>query len=308
MTTNLTLPPTPPLILEILGCGGAVSVPRPFCRCVPCQQAREYGAPYTRYCPSIFIHGLNVLIDTGEESLIQLNRAGIERVDHVVYSHWHPDHTAGIRVFEANYDPERTWRRDANRCTEVWLPQNVADTFGKYHALSEKVGYLEKFGLLHTNVIPAGQSFTIEANGYCATITPFVLWEDLACGYLFEVGRARFVICMDEVFNWTPPTWLGELDFIVIPGGIFDVHPLTGEQVIPVDHALLSREATHTQIVAALRHVRADRAIFFHLNESDNLTLEEYREVAARLNAKRQELGLPEVRFAYDGLKVDIEV
>ena len=42
-------------------------------------------------------------------------RAGIARVDGCVYSHWHPDHTMGRRVWETRNGDFRTWPREAKR-------------------------------------------------------------------------------------------------------------------------------------------------------------------------------------------------
>jgi phosphoribosyl 1,2-cyclic phosphate phosphodiesterase len=54
--------------VEILGSGGAVTIPRPGCGCRVCVEAREKGVPYARTGPSVFVHGPDVLIDTPEES------------------------------------------------------------------------------------------------------------------------------------------------------------------------------------------------------------------------------------------------
>ena len=94
--------------VEILGSGGAVTIPRPGCRCRVCVEARERGEPYARTGPSVFVHGPDVLIDTPEESKQQLNRSTVTRIGAGLYSHWHPDHTAGRRVWEArNFEDHR---------------------------------------------------------------------------------------------------------------------------------------------------------------------------------------------------------
>ncbi len=95
--------------IEFLGTGGATTTPRPGCQCRVCIEARERGVPYSRSGPAVFVHGPDVLIDTPEEIKDQLNRAGIEHIEAGLYSHWHPDHTMGRRVWEAlNFDG-RNW-------------------------------------------------------------------------------------------------------------------------------------------------------------------------------------------------------
>ena len=65
--------------VEILGSGGAATIPRPGCRCRVCVEAREKGGRYARTGPSTFVHGPNILFDTPEESKLQLERAGDRR-------------------------------------------------------------------------------------------------------------------------------------------------------------------------------------------------------------------------------------
>lgn len=113
--------------IEFLGTGGAITTPRPGCDCRICAQAREKGLPYARTGPSVFVHGPDVLIDTPEEIKNQLNRSRVTRIGACFYSLWHPDHTMGRRVWEANYD----WRHwpPQHRPTPIYLPQQVAEDF-----------------------------------------------------------------------------------------------------------------------------------------------------------------------------------
>lgn len=294
--------------IEVLGAGGAWGVPRPFCPCPVCEEARLKGAPYTRLGPSLFLHEIKTLIDTPEEIGIQLNRARITRVDAVFYSHWHPDHTAGIRVWEANYNqgmknplhfPPKTIP------TQVYLPENVARTFGEFHALWDKCEYQQKLGVTEVHTIPMGESVMLQQ----VKVTPIQLVEDYAAGFLFEWSDSdipkRVLILMDEVFAWTPPPDLGPLDALFMPAGAFELNPLSGERKIAADHPILTREATFPQILQALRGVDAKQVVFIHLNEIDGLTFDDYLELARRLNADPS-LELPPVRFAYDTLIVEI--
>src|SRR5262249_56693887 len=74
------LAPDRRLKVEILGSGGAVTIPRPGCSCRVCVEAREKGVPYARTGPSVFVHGPDVLIDTPEEAKQQLNRSQVTRI------------------------------------------------------------------------------------------------------------------------------------------------------------------------------------------------------------------------------------
>jgi phosphoribosyl 1,2-cyclic phosphate phosphodiesterase len=75
-------------------------MPRPTCFCDICNEAREKLIPYSRTGCSMFLYDINLLFDTPEEVRLQLNREKIQNVEHVILTHWHPDHTFGLRILE----------------------------------------------------------------------------------------------------------------------------------------------------------------------------------------------------------------
>ena len=98
--------------------------PRPGCHCAMCDEAREKGVPYARRGPSVFVHGPDILFDTPEDIAVSLNESGIDRVRACFYSHWHPDHVMGRRVFE-----QMNWNlRDSSGnygVTDIYIPERV---------------------------------------------------------------------------------------------------------------------------------------------------------------------------------------
>ena len=93
--------------LVVLGSGGSQPTPKTGCDCRTCQAARleMKRDPYSRHIrsgPSLWLPEHGVLIDTPEESNTQLNlhADGALNLAHVLWSHFHPDHTAGVRTVE----------------------------------------------------------------------------------------------------------------------------------------------------------------------------------------------------------------
>ena len=119
--------------VEILGSGGAATIPRPGLPVPRLRRGARARAAATRArARATFVHGPNILFDTPEESKLQLERAGIDvRSRACFYSHWHPDHTMGRRVWETRNGDFRTWPREAKRplVTDVYLPEQVAADF-----------------------------------------------------------------------------------------------------------------------------------------------------------------------------------
>lgn len=84
--------------IQILGSGGFITTPKPSCQCEVCNEARN-KPELARTGPSYYLPDLDVLIDTPAEIKDQLDKLN-KLPNTIVYSHWHPDHTEGYRVFE----------------------------------------------------------------------------------------------------------------------------------------------------------------------------------------------------------------
>ena len=63
-------------------------------------------------------------------------------------------------------------------------------------------------------------------------VTPIPLDAENAHAFLFEGDGQRVLVAMDETHGWTVPD-LGPLDVAVLPVGVFEHHPYTGERLIP---------------------------------------------------------------------------
>ena len=282
--------------VEFLGTGGALTIPRPGCSCRICAQARERGVPYSRTGPSVFVHGPDVLIDTPEESKFQLDRAGIGRVEACFYSHWHPDHVMGRRVWEALNGDFVHWP-PRHRRTRIYLPQQVAEDFRSYLGSWAHFEYMASVGLVE--IVELRDDQTVERNG--VRITPFRVAQRYVYAFLFEHGGKRLLIAPDELYQWQPPDFVHGVDVAILPMGLAEFDPLSGERRIPVEHPVLRSEATFRQTQEMLRRMRPKRAILTHIEEIDGLSHDDLQEVGARLAAD----GLA-VSFAYDTMVVDV--
>ncbi|MBK8987309.1 MAG: GNAT family N-acetyltransferase [Chloroflexi bacterium] len=282
--------------VEFLGSGGAFTTPRAGCFCPICEQARAKGVPYSRSGPAILVHGPDILIDTSEQINEQLNRARIGHIPACIYSHWHPDHTAGRRIWEMNID-WRHWPRH-NRPTDIYLPPQVAADFATQLGLRENFAYMQQMGAVRVHHLTEGEP--VHLNGW--QITPFPVAEAYVYAFLFEGDGRRVLICPDELFGWQPPTFTQGVDLAVVPMGIVEFNVWTGERIIPADHPVLQSEATFRQTLDMLRQIQPRQAIMTHIEEPDGLGYDDL----LRLEAQLQTQGYP-LRFAYDTMQVKIE-
>lgn len=284
--------------IEFLGTGGATTTPRPLCTCRICVEAKARGVPYSRSGPSVFVHGPDLLIDTPEEIKDELNRSQITRVGAVIYSHWHPDHTAGRRVLEELNIDWRAWPRAPRGTTDVYLPQQVAADFRSRMGLWDHLEYLQDgTGTIKIHELADGESVAIGET----TIHPFPLAENYVYAFLLSQKGRRALIAPDELKGWTPPPEVQEAEVAVLPMGIVELHPLTGERQIHPDHRMLQLEATLEETLEIVRQLKAQRVYLTHIEEMDQMGHDELQQLGSRL---RQE-GLP-VSFAYDTLIVDV--
>jgi phosphoribosyl 1,2-cyclic phosphate phosphodiesterase len=278
--------------IEILGSGGAVTIPRPGCLCRVCVEAREKGAPYARTGPSVFVHGPDVLIDTPEESKEQLNRSDVTRIAAALYSHWHPDHTAGRRVWEARNFDFRSW---PPRCetTPIYVPERVWGDFETHYGLADQFRFLERQGSVKIELLSENGTFDLDGT----RVTAVPLDAENAYAFLFESNGRRVLIAMDETHRWAPPAGLGPLDFALLPIGVFEHHPYSGERLIPEEFCKPPvRKARYEMTLELLRALAPRRAVLSHVEEMDRLSHDELLRLGAADGWEP----------AFDGLVVDV--
>jgi len=282
------------MMLEVLGSAGATTTPRPGCTCRICVEARERGLPYSRSGPSYFLHGPDVLIDTPEEANLQLNRAGIRTVAACFYSHWHPDHTMGRRVWELL---NRDWRalpsEAARPETPVYLPAQVAADF-EARGVREHLDYLAASGDIRIVELADGEA--VELAGW--RFTPVRLAEDYVYAFLIEGDRKRVLLAPDETNGWDPPPEVHGVDLAVIPMGVCELDPLTGARRIHQDHPVLAGELTFEETLVIVERLAAGRTVLSHVEEVDGLSYDDLAELARRHGDRFE--------FAYDGMVLDV--
>lgn len=81
--------------ITFLGTGASQGVPVPTCDCPTCISMDAHDS---RLRTSVMIEhlGTSILIDTGPDFRAQVLRAGIKKVDAILFTHAHKDHIAGL--------------------------------------------------------------------------------------------------------------------------------------------------------------------------------------------------------------------
>ncbi len=291
------------MIIEFLGTGGATTTPRPGSTTEASRLAREKGtSPWVRSGPGLFLHGPQLVIDTSEDIIHQLNRAKIDYINACFYSHWHPDHTAGKRVFETNIRDYSSKPYKMAPPTDVYLPQQVAIDARRWLAIWESLEYYTHMGVVQVHELTDGDVVTLDdGTGHDVSITPFRLHLDYVYGFEIKTGGKRIVHAADELFGWDPPEALKNPDIAILPAGLFEFNPATGERIMEPNHPLFKEEASFQQTVEMIEKLGATETWVTHIEEAFDMTPEILALAEKRFAAEGKN-----IRFAYDGLKLPV--
>ena len=281
-----------PVELVFLGTAGAETTPKVGCLCRVCQEARLKGGRFVRNGPSVFLAGASVLFDTPEDADKSLEREGIHEVRHLVYTHWHPDHTAGRRVLEQlNMD----WLdRKKRRVTDVWLPNWVREHFRKRHGLEENLEYFERAGIARINEVGEGEPFQLDG----ITVRPFRMAQPGLTAYILERGSRRWVFALDDTKDWKPSTEFSDPDLLVLETGWFERDP-EGGIIVPSGHPIRNEEASFDETLDIIDRINPQKAVLTHIEQLWDRSYEDYLELEKKHNGHKLE-------FAYDGLRINL--
>ena len=212
----------------------------------------------------------------------------------IFYSHWHPDHVMGRRVLESlnanyvNHTPQNTQ-------SDVFLPEQVSIDFQRFLGTGEHLNFFKEQGLIKLHELKDGSAVYFNK----VEVTPFRLAEDYAYGFLVKDLNIKILIIMDELTNWEPSSQFGGLDLAVLPIGVFEYHPLTGERLIASEHPVLRNEYTFSETLEVIKKMNPKKTLLTHIN---GLSFNELKKVEEKLIAE----GL-NIQIAYDTLLVDIK-
>jgi phosphoribosyl 1,2-cyclic phosphate phosphodiesterase len=281
--------------LHFLGTAGATLTPRPGCVCRICAEARTKGVPYSRLGPGLFVAGPNILFDTTEEVSVELNRAGITQVDAICYTHWHPDHTRGMRVLEQlNVDWRKSPPGRARRTTPVYLPPQVIRDFERFGLMASLDYYARDLGV--AEICPVGERSPFMIGG--VQLRAFQMANPSLYAYELAWEGQHIVLALDDTKAWQPPRELQDANVLVIECGWFE-YGLNGELLVPFDNPVRETESAFEETQAIIRALQPRRTVLTHIEEMNARSYDDFR-------ALERELRDPSITFAYDGLTVEL--
>ncbi len=232
--------------LTFLGTGTSFGVPQLGCRCSVCHSHDPRDNRMRVGAAVETDEGAVILLDTPPELRLQLIRAGIDRVDAVLFTHGHADHTHGIDDLRAI-----TARRNTH------LPMyGAADTL---RGLAEKFNYIfddDIHPLPGTSkpqgraiVVTAGETVTIAGIDVTAVSVP----HGTVTVFAYRIGPLAYVT-----------------DAKAVPDDALAA--LRGARVLVVNALFRTPHPSHLSLTEALdvaRAVGADRTYLTHLTHDN---------------------------------------
>lgn len=277
--------------IKILGSGGCRALPRPTCNCAICVEARDKGEPYKRTGCSIFFEDENILIDTPEEVNYQINREKIDKIDYILYSHWDPDHTLGMRLIEQLHNSQ--WIRDGakNPVKIRSLPgvekeiRDIKNMFGSY------MSYYE-----NNNLCEFKSCDKLEISNTIIKLYP-VVSDITSTIFLFEQNGKKLIYAPCDIKPFPIIDDFKNADAMII-GAYMPDDFVTDEKIYNSNVVLYSELYTAGKILEIKKMLNIKRVIVTHLEEEWKKSFDDYKDL--------EELYSNELEFAFDGMNLNL--
>lgn len=284
--------------LTVLGSGGNTPIPTPTCACEICEEAGTEGIPYARGGNSLFLNDLNAMVDAPETTLQALNREGIENLEWIFLTHWHPDHINGLRVVQARDYTDYEGLLEAIAAdrprivTTRAVYEEVATIFGQLNHYVDEMGFADVH-FLDEEPLTINES-TVRSIPYSLDGT-----DPDATAFVLESPDTTVLIASDDARHLPEGQAPDDIDLAVLECGLFEEGPDGQPLFTDADWAFLDGELRHHEVLERIERLEPDRTL---LTEIGHLTMRSY-DTFQQLERQSAYDG---IKFAYDGLTIDI--
>lgn len=255
----------PPLTITFLGTGTSTGIPMIACGCRVCTSTDQKDK---RLRSSILVESpaTTIVVDTTPDFREQMLRINNKKLDAVLFTHPHKDHTAGLDDVRAyNFFSHRAMDIYANSLTEEALKREFA------YAFSDK----RYPGVPEINLITIDETPFVIGD---IEVTPVVVWHYKMPVYAFRFGKFTYITDANRIDEE-------------------EKEKIKGSEVLVVNALRKEEHLSHftlQEAVALVNELNVAQGYFTHISHQ----LGKHEEINQTLP--------PHIRLAYDGLKISI--
>jgi phosphoribosyl 1,2-cyclic phosphate phosphodiesterase len=261
--------------ITFLGTGTSQGVPVIGCDCEVCRSV-DFRNQRLRVSVHISVAGKSLVIDTGPDFRQQVLREKIQKLDAVIFTHQHKDHTAGlddIRGFNYRIDGREVKSMEEVQVIPVYARQTVIEQ------LQKEFAYI--FSDFRIPGIPQIQVYPIENEAFIVEGVPVLP---------IEVMHYKLPVFGFRIGNFT---YITDANFITDK----EMEKIKGSEVLVLNALQKQPHLSHynlEQALAVIEKIQPGKTYLTHLSHRMGLHAEVERELP------------PNVRLAYDGLKIHL--
>ena len=251
--------------LTFLGTGTSQGVPVITCRCKVCQSTDERDKRL-RTSVLVEIDGINIVIDSGPDFRQQMLRENVQKLDAILFTHEHKDHTAGL-------DDVRAFNYTQQKPMEVYCEERVSNSLKQEFAYVFSEFKYPGLPKININIIDNKQ-FVVDG----VKIEPIRVKHLKLPVFGFKIADLAYI---------TDANYISEQE----------KEKIKGVKVLVVNALRREEHLSHFTLQQALdliADIKPERAYLTHLSHSMGL----YSEIKNELP--------PNVFFAFDGLCIEI--
>ena len=253
------------MIITFLGTGTSQGIPVIACECEVCQSI-DYRDKRSRTSIHIEVDNLSLVVDTGPDFRTQMLRERVKRLDAVLFTHGHKDHTAGM-------DDVRSFNFKQQMDMPVYARKEVIEQ------LKNEFSYV-----FAENKYPGVPQIDTEE----ITNTPFQIGDTLITP--IEVMHYKLPVFGFRIKDFT---YITDANFISDE----EVEKIKGSKVLVLNALQKEDHISHftlDQAIEMAQRIGAEKTYFIHMSHN----LGKHRDVEQELPDGME--------LAFDGLKVEL--
>lgn len=254
------------MTVTFLGTGTSQGVPVIGCNCEVCTSL-DFRDKRLRTSVHLAVDGLSVVIDSGPDFRQQMLREGIERLDALIFTHEHKDHTAGM-------DDVRAFNFKQQADIPVYARKKVLEQ------LKQEFSYV----FVNKGYPGVPQIATNQIDN-----SPFVIENTLFTP--IEVLHYKLPVLGFRIKDFT---YITDANYISLE----EMEKIKGSKVLVINALQQEDHISHFKLSQALQvidAIRPERAYLTHISHRMGL----HKEVSEMLPNH--------VKLAYDGMKIKLD-